>query len=114
MFGFEQGADSEHGTSTFGVGCGDDGGVNPIESTIIEKFVDGLGGLVSDTHDRAESVAADAEVGDFTEEFEGCAFLLEGVGGGIGLSENGDAASFEFDRLTLSGALDKFTGKHDT
>lgn len=114
MFGFEEGADGEHCAGAFGIGSSNDRGVNPVESARIKEIVYCLGGLIADAHDGSERVAADAEVGDFAEEFEGCAFLLEGISGGIGLSVDGDRSGFELDGLTLAGAFDKVSGKHHT
>ena len=113
VFGFELGADGEHCTRAFGIGGGDDGRVNPVESAVVEEFVNGLGGLVSYAHDGAEGVSAYAKVGDFAEEFEGGAFLLEGVGGWVGGAVDGYFFGVELDGLALSGAFDKVAGEHD-
>lgn len=114
MLGFEESAHGEHCAGAFGIGGGDDGSVNPVKSARIEEVVNRLGGLIANAHDGSECVAADSEVGDFAEEFEGCAFLLERIGGGVGLSVDGDRSGFELDGLTLAGAFDKVSGKHCT
>lgn len=111
---FDAGGDLEHCTGAFGIAGGDDRGVDVVESAFIEKLVDGLGELVSNSEDGSEGVSSHSEVGDFAEELHGCAFLLEGVGERVGGSEDFEGGGSEFDGLTGGGRFDDDPFEADT
>ena len=78
----------EHGTGALGVAGGDDGGLDELEAPVLEEGVDGVGHGVPHPRHGPKGVGAGPQMGDLPEKFGGVAFLLEGIGLGVGAAHN--------------------------
>ena len=99
--------DLEHGSGAFAVAGGDEGGVEVVESSLLEVAVDGEGEGGAHAEHGREGVGAWAQVGYLAEELEGVSFFLEGIGVGVGGAVDLERGGLDLDRLSFALALDE-------
>lgn len=92
----------EHLARTFGIGAGDDGGVEVVEAPLVEVVVNGVCHLVTDTEHGTKGIGAWAEMCNFAQELHGVPFLLEGVGVGVGSAVEQDIGGLNFHALPFA------------
>ena len=78
-----QGADPEQLAGALAIAAGDDGGVDPVETLVVEIVVDGVGQGAAHPGDGADGVGARAQVGLAAQVLEAVAFLGDGIGLGV-------------------------------
>ena len=99
----------EHGSGAFGITAGDQRGVQVVEPSVVEIFVDRVSHRVTDTQHGAEGVRARAQVGDLAQEFHRVPLFLQRIGVGIGAAVHFDITRLDFDPLARTLRLDERT-----